>query len=410
MKSNKTNIKFYLDIKYLNYKILSNKIYDFKEFEIGIDNHCFDKKDYDLYLFFLDIKRNILNSNKMHWEEKIDLKEFLNSMINILKLSKSVANDKILVEKNRIPLHEAIQNGIINTANKLEKGRIDIDEILSCYRLVDFSLSLNKDNMHMIGSYRTNVISDMSLLIYGIDLENLNRKWLSNELNTEIKKTPDIIQWNSENYKNMYEYYCKTKGFVTLQDFDSPKVPDRYKGCIPTFDAKTADNKYFEIKNYTEKHGITFHSTYTLNKQIQRFQSMVRFEKMGNEIMYNINIYHKNSEELDSYIIPMQDIYKLYKKIDSKLNSYFYSVMKSNSKESLDLKTGKDYSIELEIDNNKIICKGNLLKYRVDGKEIVQLDGKTNVVFNSFDTFDNFFNKFKVKESPNHENVLTRNN
>ena len=57
----------------------------------------------------------------------------------------------------------------------------------------------------------TMIIGD-NRLIAGIDLENLNRKWLSNELNTEIKKTPDIIQWNSENYKNMYEYYCKTKG------------------------------------------------------------------------------------------------------------------------------------------------------------------------------------------------------
>lgn len=390
-------LKYILINKYENYQLLYNKIknpnYLIKESMPFLSNEL-----QNFHHHLVEIKANILKNNNKPFSQELNKMEYYNILVELQKLQENNEIKNFFVNNNENPLKDGINKLIDLTAREIHSGSLNIDNFIGVFKVVNLILEMKNiiDSEHKMNGLQEGVFTErVNQYIYGQGFEDLNKIFLSEQLNIDFKSIPSLNYWDYKNSKRQYETWTKNNGDIKSWDkwyFDkSISVKDRFN--IPSMDLEGINpnnNKivYVENKNFNINRSGTFsfNLRFPPEEVLHRLSKQESLRKYNCELFYNINIYDRNNNDSYHYYIPIEDIKKIYNKIDKQITMEIKKQERSNNK-------NKHLKFTINISDTPIDIE---LKYNVKGKDIV-IDSKSfHINFKNHDDFNELFSKHKL--------------
>ena len=397
-------VRFYVSKKYENYKILLNKIEGNHKLEETLDSlsNRMNKKLEEI----LEYKNDILYSDKLYkfvFINKMNLYLTLKSLSN-LNTKYKLDNSDILYNNEKKNINKVVDIQIDKIATNIRKGKVDLDEIIGIFKLVDLIISVhrNKDLEFKLGSFKNeNTDEAIHSFIYGQGFENLNLIYLNSALNLNLRKVESLEEWNEISQLKQFNLWKKKnldydESFHEWQNNDKLNK-DNYK--IPSMDLVDLNenkNIFIETKNYSlnKEANLNLNLKYEPSYLLVRLTNQEKLIKDNSEIFYNINIYDQINSNSFHYNIPIHELKKFYKKIDNKIQQ----LIKSNSRSTESIKNLK-LDININDDNLRVY-------FELNKKNIIIQDSFK--LFIKFESFQNIFKNFQINNIDDNRLSLKR--
>ena len=264
-------------------------------------------------------------------------------------------NNNFLVYKNTTTINKYFEDLILDIKSVLDKyNDINADTLLSRFYFYDILkvLSINPNQSFKLKSFNSDYekpIDTIKNMIYGRGFENLNKTFLNNLKNLKLKKAPSLEEWNNIIIEKLYlkEIEENPNKNITYNEWKKNNVTN----SIPSVDLigeKFKKTIYIENKNFSIfNNELNIKFNYGTHKVIDRFKKLSMLEEIdnGGKVFFNINTYNLENNNLNNFLIPLED----YKKdLFSKINKSLISKLKTEVKN----KRLYNYSIPLEISKN----------------------------------------------------------
>lgn len=394
------SVRFTINHKYENYKILLKKI--------DIEDPHTDKLvalsarmqvKFNDILEYKDILINSKNLSSTFRIDKLDLYMSLKVLSN-LNTKYSIDGINLLYGGESKDLNNIIDLYINKIAHNIKDGVVDIDDIVAIFKIVDFKIDIhrNPELEFKIKSFKNeNLDESMKSFIYGQGFEQLNLIFLNKSLGLNLRKIETLEDWNDISSLKQYNLWKrKTQdNNITYNEWinDERLSKDNFK--IPSMDLVDLNDNldvFIETKNYSvnKNSSININFKYDPSYLLTRMSNQEKLAKDNTKLLYNINLYDQKANDSSHYNIPIHDMKKFYKKIDNRIQQE----LKSNSRNT---NSSKKMKFKIEV---------------TDGAEVgvfFDVNRKNEIVENSFKLFmnkDGFENLFKQHQIDINDNNL----
>lgn len=398
MNIEKNIIRFSLNHKYNNYKILFNKLNEENKRKVELSEQLKELSPRMQMKLneLVEIKSKILESKNLSFNYEETKMYFLITLKMLSNLNlKYKVDENLFYKGNPMNFNSILAKEINNVALNIDNNKVDIDDFISIFKLIDFKIQLfrNKDLEFKLQSFKNDNLNEaMKSFIYGRGFESLNLLFLNQTLNLDLKQIETLDEWNNITLLKQFNMWQKKNPDIII-DFKNWKdneafYKDNFK--IPSMDLVDLNNNvdvFIETKNFTlnKEKDLNFNFKYIPSEAINRINNQEKLSKDNTELYYNINIYDQLNNKSFHYNIPIFEFKKFYKKIDNKLQQ----------------------GIKQHVRNNKV--NFNFINLNLDVSDDIvrttfKLDRKNEIIENSFNiymehkVFDNIFKDYKINE------------
>ncbi len=355
------NINLTINKKYKNYYLYIKKYLSKENINelLKIDDFESNMVEKDILLLAEKVNNYKINLifNKNNNGNEITKDEIFNCLnkMNNFNITHFFNNNNFLVYKNTTTINKYFGDLILDIKSVLDKyNDINADTLLSRFYFYDILkvLSINPNQSFKLKSFNSDYekpIDTIKNMIYGRGFENLNKTFLNNLKNLKLKKAPSLEEWNNIIIEKLYlkEIEENPNKNITYNEWKKNNVTN----SIPSVDLigeKFKKTIYIENKNFSIfNNELNIKFNYGTHKVIDRFKKLSMLEEIdnGGKVFFNINTYNLENNNLNNFLIPLED----YKKdLFSKINKSLISKLKTEVKN----KRLYNYSIPLEISKN----------------------------------------------------------